>query len=98
MIFDLSQVRTPESILDDFRRAIQCHLDGKAQARGYDDIKSAALRAGYPGPFHDEGVKYASWMDMCWAKSYEILESVQLGKIAQPSVPELIAQMPELTL
>lgn len=98
MIFDLSQVKTPESILDDFRKAIQRHLDSKAQVRGYDDIKSAALRAGYPGPFHDEGVKYASWMDMCWAKSYEVLAKVQRGEMAQPSVPELIAQMPELVL
>lgn len=98
MIIDIALLRNAEITLDDYRRAIQIHLDAKAQERSYDDIKSAALRAGYPGPFYDEGVKYALWMDLCWVKAYQILDKVTQGKLNQPSVQELLSQMPELTL
>lgn len=77
--------------------AVQKMLDDEAKKKNYDDIKSAALRAGYLGPFHDEGVAYAAWMDACWAKCYEILAEVKAGR-AEPTIPELLAEMPPLVL
>lgn len=78
--------------------AVQSHLNAAAKARGYDDIKSAALRAGYPGPFHAEGVVYATWMDACWAHCYQVLAAVQSGSRSIPTVAELIAELPVLVL
>jgi hypothetical protein len=80
--------------LADYENAVQNMLDAKAKERGYDNIHSAAIRAGYPGPFHDEGVSYASWMDACWAQCYSILTQVQSGAMAQPTIADLLAQLP----
>jgi hypothetical protein len=80
----------------EFTQAVQSHLNQAAQAKGYDDIRSAALRAGYPGPFHDEGVLFAGWMDGCWSNCYALLADVKAGNTVKPSAPELLAQLPVL--
>lgn len=77
-------------------RLVQSHLDAAAQDQGYDNIRSAALRAAYPGPFHDEGVKYATWMDACWAHCFKVLADMQAGTRAIPTEDELIAELPPL--
>lgn len=77
-----------------YEAAVQRRLDAAAQSKGYDDIRSAALRAGYVGPFHDEGVAYAQWMDACWAKCYELLAAAQAPNAEIPTVEQVIAQLP----
>lgn len=74
------------------------HLNEPARAKGYDDIRSAALRAGYPGPFHDEGVAFATWMDATYATCYQLIAQVQAGTLAEPSFDELLAMLPVLSL
>lgn len=78
--------------------SVQQHLDVKAKERNYDNIHSAALRASYPGPFHDEGVAYATWMDDCWLKCYQILAGVKSGTRAIPTEAELLSELPTLML
>lgn len=70
------------------------YMNEFANERYYDDIKSAALRAGYEGPFHAEGIKYATWMDNTWAAGYSILASVESGDIDPPTKEELLAMLP----
>lgn len=91
-------VKTPEQIIAELETAVQEHLNASAKARGYDDIKSAAIRAGYPGPFHDEGIAYATWMDSCWAHCYQVMAAVQSGTRAIPTAEELVAELPLLVL
>lgn len=86
----------PEQILTSLTQAMQAHLDAEAQTRRYDNIKSAALRAGYPGPFHDEGVAAATWMDTCFALGYAILAEVQAGTRPMPTEAELISLLPPM--
>ena len=59
-------------------------FDATAQARNYDNRLTCALRAGYPGPFHDEGVAFATWMDTQNAKAYALLAQVKAGAIPMP--------------
>lgn len=73
-------------------------LDSAAQARGYDDIKSAALRAAYPGPYHAEGLAFATWMDAVYEKCYAVLAQFNAGEIDEPSEDELAAMLPALSL
>ena len=77
---------------------IQAHLDAAARAKGYDDIRSAALRAGYQGPYHAEGLAFATWMDATWQRGYELLAQWQGGQLAEPTPQELLALMPTLEL
>lgn len=94
----IEPIKTSEQVIADLESAVQSHLNIQAKTRGYDDIKSAALRAGYPGPFHAEGVAYATWMDSCWSHCYQVLAAVQSGSRAIPTAGELIAELPVLVL
>jgi len=77
---------------------VDAHLNAAARAKRYDDIRAAALRAGYPGPFHDEGMAFATWMDSVYAKCYEVLAEVQAGDIEEPTLEQLIGMLPVLQL
>jgi hypothetical protein len=78
--------------------AIEAEMNRRAALKGYDNIKSAALRAGYAGPFHEEGVAFATWMDACYALAYTVLAEVQAGTRAMPTPEESVAMMPALVL
>lgn len=71
--------------------------DDKAKERRYANRYTCALRAGYAGPFHAEGVAFASWMDTCNAHAYQIMAEVLAGQRQMPSIEELIADLPTLT-
>lgn len=88
------QVVFEEQLAKDVKVAIQKLLDEEAQKSEYDNIHSAALRAAYPGPFHDEGIRYATWMDACWDKRNEILKKVKAKERPIPTVEEVLAEMP----
>jgi hypothetical protein len=77
---------------------VECRLNEAARRKGYDGILSAALRAGYPGPFHDEGVAFATWMDATYHACYSILAQVQAGEIPEPTEAELLEMLPALEL
>lgn len=78
--------------------AVDKHLHDAAAAKRYDSIVTAALRAGYPGPFHDEGVAFATWMDATYAECYRLLAEWQAGQLAEPTPDQLIAMLPTLVL
>ncbi|MDR6521769.1 hypothetical protein J2789_004459 [Variovorax paradoxus] len=79
--------------------AVDAHLNTAARTKGYDSIISAALRAALPAsPFHAEGVAFGTWMDLVYAKCYEVLAKVQSNEIAEPDEAQLIAMLPALQL
>jgi len=77
---------------------VDAHLNAAARAKRYDSIRAAALRAGYPGPFHNEGMAFAIWMDSVYAKWYEVLADVQAGDVEEPTLEQLIGMLPTLQL
>lgn len=86
-------------IIEQYRQAIQDFLDTRAAERDYDNIQTAALRAALPNsPFHDEGVAYGEWMDSCWAVGIAVMNSAVANEIPTPTIPQLLAMMPELVL
>lgn len=91
-------VQSPSIMKSRFSAVIQVYLDEHAKLRGYDDIRSAALRAAFDGPFHAEGVAFAQWMDACWFKCGQILDDVMNARRAIPTVDELFSELPVLTL
>lgn len=88
----------PYRILEKYQKAHDAHLNAAAKARRYDSIQSAALRAAFTGPFHDEGVAFANWMDTCNAFGYQVMEEIASGVRGHLSVDEYIALLPELVL
>jgi len=77
---------------------VQEYMDNTAQQKGYDDIKSAALRSAYTGPYQAEGIAYAQWMDNCWAYCYQVKADVENSIRTIPTIAELITELPTLTL
>ena len=84
-----------EILVRKFEAALDAHLDATAREHRYNDRFTFALRAGYAGPFHDEGVAFAQWMDACNAQAYQLLLDVEAGHVAAPaSVEAFIAMLP----
>lgn len=78
---------------------VDAHLNAAAQAKGYDSILSASLRAALPNSaFHAEGVAFGTWMDQVYAKCYEVLALVTAEAMPEPTREQLIALLPALNL
>lgn len=77
---------------------VDAHLNAAAKEKGYDDIKSAALRAAYLGPYHAEGMAFATWMDSVYAECYRLLAEFESGALAEPTAEQLIPMLPALDL
>lgn len=86
----------PLPTLEDYDAALTAHLDSVAQSKRYANRISCSVRAGYPGPFQQEGVAFATWMDTCNQIGYQILADYQAGNIPQPTVQEVIDSLPPM--
>ena len=87
-----------DRIIDKYRRAHDAHLNAAAKTRGYSTIQSAAIRAGYAGPFQAEGQVFAQWMDACNALGYQVVAEVSAGTRPPLSIEEYILLLPVLVL
>lgn len=82
--------------VEDYDRALTDHLDAVARERRWDNRITCALRAGFPGPWHNEGVAFAAWMDACNAQSYQLWQDVAAGQTQQPTIDAFIASLPTM--
>lgn len=89
-----------ESIIKSYESAVQAHLNAVAIDAGYDSIVSAVTYAEEPAvpKFQAEGQAFRAWRSLCWAYCYEALEEVQDGERPQPSVEELISELPAIEI
>jgi hypothetical protein len=88
---------TPPITLADYQDAVQDMLDAKAKERNYDDILSLCTYVASGNPlFAAEGQAGVSWRDAAWAKCYEVLAEVRAATRPQPTVEELIAELPAM--
>ncbi len=83
-----------------YEHAVQKHMDALAVAAGYDDIKTAVTYAEEPAvtKFQQEGQAFRAWRSLCWAYCYEQLAAVQANQRPQPTVEELLGELPTLLL
>ena len=81
----------------DYTRAIQTHLDAQAQARQYDSIQSAVTYIDDPNPtYAAEAAALRDWRSSVWTYALAELARVQAGERVQPSVEDLVAELPPL--
>ncbi len=97
---ELAALRAPTTAqrIAEYTVALQAHMDSIAQAHGYDSIYTAALRAGFTGPFQAEGVAFAQWMDACWANALTQLANYQASPKTIPALETIISLLPVLRL
>jgi hypothetical protein len=91
------QAEAAKPTVPDYVTAVQSMLDLKAAERRYDNILSACTYATSTQPkFQAEGQACVAWRDAVWSKCYELMEQVDSGALAQPTVDELLAMLPAM--
>lgn len=100
---DLSQLVTAEmkaeraraSLMEQFRSAIQSHVDATAASRRYDNGVSLASYVASSNPeWAAEAQAFVAWRDAVWAYAYGELDKVLAGEREQPGVEDFIAELP----
>lgn len=82
------------AILTSYKATIQAMIDSEAQNRGYDDINAIAKYQGYTNMYQEETIALGMWCADCWTKGYIILDEVQKGIRALPTIEEVLAELP----
>ncbi len=86
---------SPEEIIEQFRAAIQSHVDQTAKARRYDNGVSLASYVASSNPaWAAEAQAFVAWRDAVWAYAYTELDKVLAAEREQPSVEEFIDELP----
>jgi hypothetical protein len=84
-----------EKKIKEMTKFVEHYLDSTAQSFGFDDIKTAALRASFTGsPLQPIGMALGVWMDKVWLKCKGLLEQWQRGEIDEPTIDTLRAALP----
>ena len=82
----------------DYTDAIQSMLDGAAQARRYTDGNTMSTYVNSTNEaWAAEAQAFVAWRDAIWAYAYEQLALVMSGQRDQPTVEELVAELPTAT-
>lgn len=82
-------------LLAAFRQAVQAHIDAKAQERQYDNgLSLATYVTSAIQPWAIEATAFVAWRDLVWGHALAELDKVMAGEREQPSVEELISELP----
>jgi hypothetical protein len=88
----------PAPAQQDYAAAIQTHVDQVATVRGYNDgVHLASYAASTVPAWAAEAAAFTAWRDAVWAYAYAQFAAVQAEQRAQPTVAELVAELPDIT-
>jgi hypothetical protein len=101
-IVEPSQVRvvrsTPAPTQDDYARAIQAHVDAVAQGKGYaNGFALAGYRSSTVPAWAAESETFLLWRDTVWIYAYTQMAAVQAQQRSQPTVAELVQELPQIS-
>lgn len=92
---DIEPFAPPAPTADDYRGAVQAHVDAVARGRGYDGGHACATYAASTVPlWAAEGAVFVAWRDAVWVAVLARMESVAAGHEAAPNIADLIADLP----
>lgn len=87
----------PGPVVDDYKAAIVTMLDATAQSRRYDNAVSIATYVGSTIPqWAAEATAFVAWRDAVWAYAYTELDKVTAAQREQPTVADLVAELPAM--
>lgn len=88
---------SPTPPADDYATAIQSHVDTIARTRGYGDGYGLASYIASTIPaWASEAQTFVAWRDAVWVHAYTELAKVQGGQRSQPTISEMIAELPSI--
>ena len=81
--------------LDDYRIAIQTHIDATARQRDYDGGVSCASYVNSTNPqWAAEAQAFVAWRDAVWEYAFAELDKVLNGQRPQPTIDEFLQELP----
>lgn len=81
----------------DYQTAIQNMIDDKAKEKRYDNGNSMATYVTSSDPvWAIEAQAFVEWRDRVWQHAYREMDKVLSGVRAQPTVDEILAELPPL--
>lgn len=87
----------PAPEIEDYRLAIDAHVNATARSRDYND---AATLAGYVAStvptWTADASAFVAWRDAVWVHTFTELDKVMTGQRPQPSVEDFIAELPAI--
>lgn len=87
----------PKPNIEDYRAAIQAHVDATAQTKNYDSGNSlASYVASTNAQWAGEAQAFVAWRDAVWLYAYTELDKVMRGEREQPSVEAFVAELPAI--
>jgi len=93
----LASLPVPVLTIDDYRLAIQAHIDATAGQRSYDSGLTCASYVGSTNPaWAAEASAFVAWRDAVWTYAYAELAKVEGGQRPQPTVETILAELPAL--
>lgn len=91
------QTAVPPATLDDYRLAIQGHIEATARARSYDSgITCASYTTSTIPAWAAEATAFSAWRDAVWVYVHDELGKVQNGEREQPSIEQIVAELPAM--
>lgn len=84
---------------DDYKTAIQSHIDQAAIAKNYTDgVSCASYKDSTIPTWADEAAAFIAWRDSVWAYAFGQLADVLSGtRTPQPSIAQLLSELPSIT-
>lgn len=84
----------PVPTIDDYRRAIQAHIDATAQSHNYDSGVTCSSYINSTNPaWAAQAAAFVAWRDAIWAHAFTELAKVEAGTRPQPSIEQIIAEL-----
>ena len=85
----------PAPTVSDYENAIQAHVDDAARSKLFrDGVTLASYVSSSIPQWAAEAQAFVAWRDQVWAYAYQELARVQGGQREQPTVAEIIAELP----
>lgn len=89
---------SPLVTADDYGEAIEAHADAVARSRQYSDAGRLASYVNSTNPaWAAEAAAFVAWRDAAWGYAYAQMAAVQAGQRPQPSVAELVDELPVIS-
>lgn len=83
--------------LKDYEDAVQKHLDETAQSKGYDNTYTCLSYLESTNPtWKNESMAFLQWRDQVWITCHTILNQWQQGEIPQPTIQDVLNQLPQI--
>ena len=89
--------KTAQEIKQEYEQQLDSYIDSVAQSKGYDNRITASLRASYEGPWQQEGIIFAQWMDSVYVSAYQVLSDVENNVRELPTFETLVSELPTIT-